>query len=171
VRVEPARRLSALVLEVDLERSPLAVPWIAETSGETVAEGPARHGLQWVNTAPRAGKQALLVVLLGNHRAGEVRLIFQGAGSPLEVKEAWLYGPDEERRPPAGAEASRQALNAARAGRWDAAVGLYREAVRLEPDRASYHADLARARWRAGKRRWLDVEGLDDGGPELVLPR
>jgi hypothetical protein len=50
-------------------------------------------------------------------------------------------------------------------------VRLYAEAVRLEPDRAAFHAALARARWRAPHRRWLDVEGLDDGGPDLVLPR
>jgi len=30
---------------------------------------------------------------------------------------------------------------------------------------------LARARWREGHRRRLDVEGIDDGGPDLVLAR
>jgi hypothetical protein len=171
VRVDPPRPLSALVIQLGLEHAPLAVPWIAEVDGKTVAEGPARHGLQWVNGVPRAGKQALLAVGLGDRPAGEVRLIFQGAGPPLDVREIWLYGPGEAERPPAGEAAAREALRAARAGRWDAAVGLYSEAVRLEPERASHHAALARARWRAGMRRWLDVESLDDGGPELVLPR
>jgi hypothetical protein len=171
VRLDPSRRVSALVLAVDLDHSPLFVPWIAEADGLMVAEGPARHGLQWVNGAPRAGKQALMVVPLGDRRAGEVRLIFQGAGPPLAVSELFLYGPDEEERPAAGRPAAERALAAARAGDWDAAVRLYAEAVRLEPDRAAFHAALARARWRAPHRRWLDVEGLDDGGPELVLPR
>jgi hypothetical protein len=171
VRLTPSHRVSALVLAVDLDHSPLFVPWIAEADGVMVAEGPARHGLQWVNGAPRAGKQALLVVPLGDRRAGEVRLIFQGAGPPLAVSELFLYGPDEAERPAAGRPAAAGALAAARAGDWDAAVRLYAEAVRLEPDRAAFHAALARARWRAPRRRWLDVEGLDDGGPDLVLPR
>jgi cytochrome c-type biogenesis protein CcmH/NrfG len=53
-------------------------------------------------------------------------------------------------------------------GRGDEAVRHYAQAVRGEPDRASRHAAWARARWRAAHRRWLDVESLDDGGPELV---
>jgi hypothetical protein len=171
VRLDPPRRVSALVMAVALDRSPLSVPWIAEADGVMVAEGPARHGLQWVNGAPRAGKQALMVVPLGDQRAGEVRLIFQGAGPPLAVYELFLYGPDEAERPAAGRPSAAGALAAARAGDWDAAVRLYGEAVRLEPDHAAFHAALARARWRAPRRRWLDVEGLDDGGPELVLPR
>jgi len=47
-------------------------------------------------------------------------------------------------------------------------VRLYEQAWRVEPDRASHHASWSRARWRAARRRWLDVESLDDGGPELV---
>ncbi len=171
VSLAPPRRASALVLAVDLDHSPLSVPFIAEADGAMVGEGPARHGLQWVNGAPRAGKQALLVVPLGDRRAGEVRLIFQGAGPPLAVYELFLYGPDEAERPAGGRPSAAAALAAARAGDWDAAVRLYAEAVRLEPDRAALHAALARARWRAPRRRWMDVEGLDDGGPELVLPR
>jgi len=57
-----------------------------------------------------------------------------------------------------------------RRGDWTTAARLYSEAVRAEPDRAAHHAALARARWREGRRRWLDVEGIDDGGPEVVLP-
>ncbi|HET8644285.1 MAG TPA: hypothetical protein VFO85_02275, partial [Vicinamibacteria bacterium] len=64
LRLTPARRVAALALLVDLDRSPLAVPWVAEAEGALVARGPARHGLQWVNGVPRAGKQALLVVPL-----------------------------------------------------------------------------------------------------------
>ena len=168
VRVTPARRLSALVLLVDLERSPLAVPWVVSLDGGIVAQGPARAGLQWVNGAPRAGKQALLAVPLGDRAASEVRLAFQGTGPPLAVAEAFLYGPDEATLPASGREAAREAFDAARAGRWDDAARLYREAVRLEPGRASHQAAWTRARWRAAGRRWLDVEGLDDGGPALV---
>ena len=168
VRALSPRRLSALVLVVDLEASPLAVPWVASIGGEIVAQGPARAGLQWVNGAPRAGKQALLVVPLGDRESGEVRLAFQGPGPRLAIAEAFLYGPGEEARPAAGSEAARGACESARAGRWDEAVRLYAQAVRLEPDRASHHAAWARARWRAAHRRWLDVESLDDGGPELV---
>ncbi len=171
VRVEPGRRLSALVLGVDLRRSPLAVPWILESDGVVVAEGPARHGLQWVNGAPRAGKQALLAIPLGDRRATELRLIFQGVGPVLVLSEVFAYGPDETPHPGAGLASAERALRFARAGDWQEAVAAYAEAVRLEPDRAAYHACLARARWRAAGRRHLDVESLDDGGPALVLPR
>ncbi len=171
VSVHPARRLSALVLAVDLETSPLAVPWTAWIGGQVVAGGPVRAGLQWVNGAPRAGKQALLVVTLGDRRADEVRLVFQGPGPRLAVSEAFLYGRDERSVPEGGRVAAGQACERARAGRWDEAVRLYADAVRAEPDRAAYHAAWARARWRAAGRRWLDVESLDDGGPDLVESR
>jgi hypothetical protein len=171
VRLPAARRLSALVLAVDVVESPLAVPWVAEIDGAVVAQGPARAGLAWVNGAPRAGKQALLVATLGGRPTAEVRLIFQGAGPRLRVAEAFAYGPDEAEQPRAGEPRAGEALSAARSGRWDDAVRLYAEAVRLEPGRASLHAAWARARWRAAGRRWLDVESLDDGGPELVEAR
>jgi hypothetical protein len=163
VRVERARRLSALVFLLDLDSSPLAVPWIASIRGDVVAQGPSRAGFQWVNGAPRAGKQALLAVPLGDREADEVRLVFQGPGPRLTIAEVFLYGPGEEARPPAGAPSARDAFASARAGRWDEAVRLYAQALRLEPDRASHHAAWARARRRAGQRRWLDVESLDDG--------
>ena len=124
-----------------------------------------------MNGAPRAGKQALLVVPLGDRETGEVRLVFQGPGPRLAIAEAFLYGPAEEERPAAGDEAARDAFESARAGRWDEAVRLYAQAIRLEPERASHHAAWLRARWRAAHRRWLDVESLDDGGPELVEAR
>jgi hypothetical protein len=162
VRVRSARRLSALVLLVDLEASPLAVPWAASIGGEVVAQGPARAGFQWVNGAPRAARQALLAVPLGDREAHAVRLVFQGPGPRLTIAEAFLYGPGEVERPPSGASAASDALASARAGRWDEAERLYAQAIRLEPDRASYHADWARARWRAAQRRCLDVESLGD---------
>jgi hypothetical protein len=168
VHVRPARRLSALVLAVDVVASPLAVPWVASVEGEIVASGPARAGFQWVNGAPRAGKQALLAIPLRDRQAGEVKLLFQGPGPRLAVSEVFLYGPGEDPRPESGAEAAGGAFDSARAGRWDEAVRLYAQAIRLEPDRASYHAAWARAAWRARQRRWLDVESLDDGGPALV---
>lgn len=168
LRVSPKRRLSAIALLVDLEDSPLAVPWAASLDGAIVAQGPARAGLQWVNGAPRAGKQALLVVPLGDRVAGDVQLAFQGAGPPLAVAEVFAYGPDESVVAPAGGEAAARAYGSARAGRWHEAQGLYAEAIRSEPERASYHAAWARARFRAAGRRWLDVESLDDGGPELI---
>ncbi len=171
LRVEPTRRLSALVLAVDLVHTPLAVPWIVSIDGAIVRRGPARHGLQWVNGALRAGRQALLAIPLDGRRAGEVRLVFQGPGPQLTLSEAFAYGPDEPARPLSGADAAAKAYEAARSGDWTTAVQLYAEALRAEPDRASYHAALARARWRAGRRRWLDVEGIDDGGPDLVRAR
>jgi hypothetical protein len=162
VRVRPARRLSALVLLVDLEASPLAVPWVALIGGDVVAQGPARAGFQWVNGAPRAAKQATLAVPLGDRETDAVRLVFQGPGPRLTIAEAFLYGPGEVERPPSGASAAGDALASARSGRWDEAERLYAQAIRLEPDRASYHADWARARWRAAHRRCLDVESLGD---------
>jgi hypothetical protein len=161
-RVRPARRLSALVLLVDLEASPLAVPWVALVNGEVVAEGPARAALQWVNGAPRAAKQALLAIPLGEREADSVRLVFQGPGPRLAIGEAFLYGSGEQERPRTGAAAAADALESARSGRWEEAVRLYGQAIRLEPDRASYHGGWARARWRAAGRRWLDVESLGD---------
>ena len=168
VRLTEPRRLSAAVFGVDLSRSALAVPWVCEVDGTVVARGPARHGMQWVGGVPRAGKQALLAVPLGDRSASEVRLIFQESGPPLAVWEVFLYGPDEPPVPAAGAALAERALEKARAGDWRGAVELYAEAVRSEPQRASYHACLVRARWRAAHRRWLDVESLDDGGPALV---
>jgi len=170
VRVPP-RRLSALVLQVPLDPTPLAARWVCEADGVAVASGPLSHTLQWVNGAPRAGRQALLAIVLPGTRVGEVRLLFQDAGPPLGVVEVFLYGPDELAVAAGGALAAESAYAAARGGDWDEAVRLYRDAVRAEPDRASYHACLARAEWRAAHRRRLDVESLDDGGPALVERR
>jgi hypothetical protein len=167
----PPRRLSALVLRVPLDPTPLAARWVCEADRAVVASGPMRHTLQWVNGAPRAGRQALLAVVLPGTSASEIRLIFQDAGPPLGVSEVFLYGPDETPRPAAGAPAAESAYLAARRGDWDEAVRLYGDALRAEPDRASYHACLARAQWRAAGRRRLDVESLDDGGAQLVERR
>jgi hypothetical protein len=101
--------------------------------------------------------------------AGELRLVFQGPGAPLTVSEVFVYGPDEAVRPATGAASAEAALAHARSGDWAAAARLYEEALGAEPDRAAYHAARARARWRAAHRRYLDVESLDDGGPELAL--
>jgi hypothetical protein len=167
----PPRRLSALVLQVPLEPTPLGVPWICEADGRLVARGPLRHILQWIDGVPRAGRQALLAVMLPGVAVSELRLIFQGTGPPLGVTEVFLYGPDEAVVPAAGAAAAEEAYAAVRRGDWDGAVRSYAEAVRAEPDRAGLHAALARAEWRAPRRRRLDVESLDDGGPLLVERR
>lgn len=167
----PPRRLSAVVLQVPLEPTPLGVRWICEADGRPVASGPLRHTLQWINGAPRAGRQALLAVVLPGTVASEIRLIFQGTGPPLGVAEIFVYGPDERAVEPTGAAAAARAYAAVRAGDWSEAVRSYAEAVRAEPDRAAYHAALARAEWRAARRRRLDVESLDDGGPDLVERR
>jgi hypothetical protein len=167
-RLSPPRRVSAIVLAVDLVETPLAVPWIAEVDGAVVARGPARHTLQWVNGAPRAGKQALLAIALGDRTASSVRLVFQGPGPVLRMGEVFVYGPDEPERPRAGEAAAARGLEAARRGDWTGASHAYAEAIRLEPDRASLHACWARATWRMHGRRRLDVESLDDGGPALV---
>ena len=127
---------------MDLETSPLAVPWVASIAGQVVAEGPARAGFQWVNGAPRAGRQALLAVPLGERETDEVRLAFQGPGPRLVIAEVFLYGPGEAALPRAGEASARDAFDSARAGRWDEAVRLYAQAVRLEPERASHHAGL-----------------------------
>lgn len=172
VRLYWPHRVSGLALTVDLAESPLATPWVCEVDGVVVARGPARHGLQWVNGAPRAGKQALLTAVLGDRwAASSVRIIFQDTGPALRVGEVFLYGPDEDERPRAGDPAAARGLALARSGDWGAAAAAYAEAVQLEPERASLHACLARAVWRARGRRHLDVEGLDDGGPALVGAR
>jgi hypothetical protein len=167
----PPRRVSALVLQVALDPTPLVARWVCEADGRVVASGPMRHTLQWIDGVPRAGRQALLVVVLPGTVAGQLRLIFQDGGPPLGVNEVFLYGPDEAVQPAAGAAAAEGAYEAARRGDWDEAVRLYEDAVRAEPERAGYHAALARAQWRASGRRHLDVESLDDGGPALVERR
>ena len=167
----PPRRLSALVLRVPLEPTPLGTRWVCEADGVVVASGPSSHTLQWVNGAPRAGRQALLAVVLPGTRVGEVRLLFQDAGPPLGVVEVFLYGPDEVAVAATGAGAAESAYAAVRRGDWDEAVRLYGDALRAEPDRAAYHSCLARAEWRAARRRRLDVESLDDGGAALVERR
>jgi hypothetical protein len=136
-----------------------------------VARGPAPHGLQWVNGAPRAARQAVLAIPLQDRAVAELRLNFQAAGPPLVLSDVFLYGPDEEVRPAPGSVPAASALTAARAGDWDGAVRLYAEALGLEPHRASYHAALARARWRAAHRRRVDVESLPDGGAPLATAR
>ena len=162
LRLVASRRLDALVLAVDVETPPSAVPWVAELDGRVVAEGPARYGLQWVNGAPRAARQALLVVPLGGRAGVHLRLLFQGSGLPLRIVEAFLYGPDEAEQPMAGKEAADRAFRAARAELWSEAASFYAEAVRAEPERASHHAAFLRARWRTAHRQHLDVESLPD---------
>ena len=100
-----------------------------------------------------------------------VRILFQEGGPPLSVTEVFAYGPDEPARPDEGAAAADRALAHARAGEWKQAVQSYEAAVRAAPDRASYQACLARARWRAGRRQRLDVESLPDGSAELAAAR
>ena len=156
------RRLDALVLALDIAAEKAAIPWLAELDGEVVAEGPARHGLQWVNGAPRAARQALLVVPLRRRAGQHLRLLFQGSGPPLRVVEVFLYGPDEGERERAGQEAAERAFGAVLGGRWSEAERLYADAVRAEPERASHHAALLRTRWRAAQRQCLDVESLPD---------
>jgi hypothetical protein len=165
------RRLAALVLGLGVGPSPLGVPWACQVGGQIVATGPISHALQWVNGVPRAARQAQLTVLLGDRLASEVRLVFQGTGPPLALAEVFAYGPDETRVDRAGAEAEAKAFASARRGDWDGAARLYAEAARLEPERASLHSCLARASWRAERRRWLDIESLGDGGPEVVARR
>jgi hypothetical protein len=165
------RRLSAIVLLVSLDPTPLATSWVAEAEGAVLSRGPSRYALQWINGAPRAGRQALLVVPLRDRSLQEVRVIFQEAGPPLAVAEVFAYGPDEARRPAVGAGSATDAYDRARLGEWAEAERLYGEAGRLEPDRASHHAAAVRAGWRAARRRWLDVESLDDGGPAVLRLR
>jgi hypothetical protein len=139
------RRVSAVVLAVDLETSPLAVPWAASVGGQVVAEGPARSGFQWVNGAPRAGRQALLSVSLGERQTDEVRLAFQGPGPRLVVAEVFLYGPGGSARCGGDALGARGAR--LRVGGWTRPSALP-QAVRLEPERLAPRG-WARACWRA----------------------
>jgi hypothetical protein len=171
VSVPNRRRLSAIVFLVSLDPTPLAASWVAEADGVVVERGPARYALQWVNGAPRAGRQALLVIPLRDRSLQEVRVIFQDAGPPLTLAEVFAYGPDEAPRPAAGAAAAAAAYERARGGDWAEAERLYGEACRLEPERASHHAAAVRAGWRAARRRLLDVESLGDGGAAIFERR
>ena len=133
VSVPQRRRLSAIVFLVSLDPTPLASQWVAEADGVVVARGPARYALQWVNGAPRAGRQALLVIPLRDRSLQEVRVIFQEAGPPLTIAEVFAYGPDEGQRPAAGAATAADAYEHARRDEWAEAERLYDEAGRLEP--------------------------------------
>lgn len=164
VSVSPPRRLSAMVFLVPLDSPVGAIHWVAEADGVVFARGPARYALQWVNGAPRAGRQAVMVVPLRDRSLQEVRVIFQEAGPPLTIAEVFVYGPDEGPRPAAGAASAGEAYERVRRGQWPEAERLYDDACRVEPDRASHHAAALRAGWRAPRRGWLDVESLDDGG-------
>jgi hypothetical protein len=169
VRVTPARRIAAIVLAVDIARSPLGVPWVATVDDKVVARGPQHGALQWVGGVPRAGKQALMsIVLPVAPPTSEVRIVFQGAGPPLGISEVFAYGPEETPVPAEGAAAADAAYEQVRAAHWSEAVRLYEDAVRREPERATYHAALVRARWRAAHRQVLDVESLDDGGEDVL---
>jgi hypothetical protein len=171
VSLPDRRRLSAIIFLVSVDPTPLGVHWVAEADGVVLARGPSRYALQWVNGAPRAGRQALMVVPLRDRGVQEVRVIFQEAGSPLTLAEVFAYGPDERRRPLAGAASAAEAYAHARDSEWKEAERLYGEACHLEPDRASHHAAAVRAGWRAARRRRIDVESLDDGGPAIFGPR
>jgi hypothetical protein len=165
------RRVSAIALLIPVDSGVLAVPWVAEADGAVVARGPARFALQWVNGAPRAGRQALLVIPLRDRVLGEVRVLFQAAGPPLTLAEVFAYGPDEAERPAAGRASAEEAWEHARRDEWRDAARLYDQAARAEPDRASHHASALRAEWRTARRGRVDVESLDDGGPDLFGPR
>ena len=77
VRLDRARRLSAVVFGLDLERSPLAVPWICEADGAVVAAGTPLTAAM-VNGAPRRAPGAAAVPLLGARGRGAPQ--FQAAG-------------------------------------------------------------------------------------------
>ena len=133
--------------------------------------GPARHGLQWVNGAPRAGRQALLAVPL---RPAARRPRCASSSRTRARRSPWprssLYGPDEAtaaaaapRRP-----SRRSRLRGRASGPKAAALrggARARAGPRVLPR-------PPRARPLAGRpRRRLDVESLPDGGPELVGAR
>ena len=109
LRLAQPRRLAALVLMLDLEASPLAVPWVATIAGEVVASGAGPGGAAVGERRAARGKQALLAIGLGGRLADEVRLVFQGPGPRLAVNEVFVYGPDEALVPPDGARLRRGA--------------------------------------------------------------
>ena len=129
---------------------------------------PRATALQWVNGAPRAARQALLVVPL----AGRAAARFASSSRARARRCAWprssSTGPtrtsgraratSRPRRGPRGGPGG--ALGRRRAVRTRRRSG--RAGARLPPRR------LARARWRAARRRRLDVESLSDGGPAVV---
>ena len=171
VSVADGRRLSAIVLLLPRDAGSSGLPWVAEADGAVIARGPERHGMQWVNGAPRAGRQEVLVVPVGDRNPQEVRILFQEQGPPLTLAEVFAYGPDEPARAAAGAGTAAAAYSRFRDGAWREAAGLYADACRLDPERVSHHAAALRAGRRAARRRWLDIESLPDGGPALVAPR
>ena len=83
--------------------------WPRSTASPS-SRGPARHGLQWVNGAPRAARQALLAVVLGGETATEVRLIFQGPGPPLRRPRGLPVRPGRGGATPCGPGACRPGL-------------------------------------------------------------
>ena len=167
VRLDRPRRLSALVVGLDPERSPLAVPWVCEADGAVVAHGPNAHGLQWVNGAPRAAAGPPAIPL-GDRAASEVRLIFQDSGPPLRVWGLFLMVPTRRRcLPPAGAAPPPSRPPARETG--TARCALWKRRAARAASRGLPRL-AGRARRRASHRRRVDVESLETGAP-LVTAR
>ena len=167
VSLPQARRLSAVVLLLPRDAGLAGLRWVAEAEGTVIARGPDRFGLQWLNGAPRAGRQEVMVIPLGDRSVREARVLFQDPGPPLTIAEVFAYGPDEAAKPPAGAAAAAEAYTRFREGKWREAANLYAKACELDPDRVSHHAAALRAGRRAARRKWLDIESLPDGGPPV----
>ena len=150
----PPRRLSALVLLVDLDRLAAGRALGCEVGRRAWWRAVRRaHGLQWVNGVPRAGKQALLAVPLRRPRRQRGAAHLPGGGAAAAGGRGVPYGPDEARAARlAGAAAAEQASRGARWGHGTRRRALYREAVRRRPGPRRAARLPARARWRAARR-------------------
>ena len=167
-----ARRLGALVLLVNLERSPAgrAVDRVDRERGRGERPGPAGNAVGERGAACGEAGPARRPPGRPNRERGAPRL--PGTGPAALDRRALPVRTGRSRTARRGRRRGRPAPSKRRRrGDWSAAERDYREAIRLEPDRASHHAAWARAHWRAPRRRWLDVESLDDGGPDLVTVR
>lgn len=138
-------RVAAVVLLLT-PGSPPVEAWEALLDGTRVAQGPARHGLQWLGGAPRAGEQGALSVVVD--RAG--RRLDLHLAPALRPCEVFAYGPEAPLMGARGVEEARAGLEAARGGDWVSALRRFAEAARLDPERASRHLALVRARGRVG---------------------
>ena len=172
VRVTPARRLvgaRARAWTSRPRRSPC--PGSRRSAGRSWRQGPARAGLPvGERRAARRQAGAARVGRSATGAADEVRLVFQGPGPRLARQRGLRLRPGRGARArPDGARAAAQRYDAARAGRWDEARAPLRRGppARARSRLATTRPGPARAGAPQG-RRWLDVESLDDGGPELV---
>ena len=172
VRVTPARRLSALVLVLDLEASPLAVPVGRLDRRRGGGAGAGARRLPVGERGAARGQAGAAGRAPRGPRGGRGAARLPGAGAAAHDRRGLPLRPGARRSGPRPGPRPR-GTPSSRRGR---AAGTRRCASTRRPSAWSPSAPRTTppGPGPAGarrSRRWLDVESLDDGGPELVEAR